>query len=127
LDEAIQELKESEFKELFKEEIEKKKYFVKDVQIDTDIEMLIPDDYVNNIQERLNLYTEMDSLESEEQLSKYKDMLSDRFGVIPPEVLELFEGLRLRWICRELGFEKLSLKNHVMRAYFIFNAQSSFY
>lgn len=127
LEEAIMELKENEFKELFKEELEKKRNYVRDVEIDTDIEMLIPDNYLTNIQERLSLYQELDTLESNEQIIEFRDKLKDRFGPVPQQVEELFNGLRLRWRCKEMGFEKLTLKNHTLRGYFISNAQSAFY
>ena len=127
LEEAIQELKETQFKDLFKEELEKDRKYVRDVQVETDVEMLIPDDYVNNIQERLNLYTELDKIEDEEQLAKFEERLTDRFGKPPRPIRELFDGLRVRWICKELGFERLTLKNRKLRCYFISNPQSPFF
>lgn len=127
LEEAIQELKESDFKEVFKEELDKRKTFVKDVQIDTDTEMHIPDDYVTNITERLSLYTQLDSIESEAELLDFEEALKDRFGKLPPQVKELFEGLKLRWIARELGFERIILKNGTLRCFFVENPQSSYY
>ena len=127
LEEAIQELKEGEFKELFKEDLEKERKYVRDVEITTDIEMLIPDDYVNNIQERLSLYTALDNIEDEEGVKKFLDSLRDRFGKIPKQVVELCNGLRLRWICKSLGFERLSLKGRKMRCYFISNPQSPYF
>ncbi|NRB64902.1 MAG: transcription-repair coupling factor, partial [Saprospiraceae bacterium] len=127
LEEAIQELKENEFKDLFKEELEEKRQYVRDVQIDTDVEMHIPDQYVTSIQERLNLYTELNKLETEEEVANFKLQLTDRFGKIPSPVFDLFEGLRLRWICRELGFERLILKNNKLRCYFVENPQSPYY
>ena len=128
LEEAIQELKESQFKELFKEENEKEgKIYVRDVEIETDIEMLIPDKYISNIQERLKLYTELDQINDEEALVAFQTMLKDRFGKIPKPVQELFNGLRLRWICKQMGFDRLSLKNRKLRCYFVSNPQSSFY
>ena len=127
LEEAIQELKENEFKEVFKEELEKDRKFVREVNIDTDLEMLIPDEYVQNIQERLSLYTELDAIETEEDLEKFESKLRDRFGRIPRPVRELFEGLRLRWVCRRLGFERIILKRQKLRCYFVENPQSPFY
>ena len=127
LEEAIQELKESEFKDLFKADLEKKQEYVREVQIETDTEMLIPDEYVNNIQERLNLYTELDTIKTEEKLQKFAEGLQDRFGKIPEAVKELFDGLKLRWICQKLGFERLSLKKRKLRCYFIGNPQSPFF
>jgi len=128
LDEAIQELKETDFKDVFKEDNEKPgKQYVRDVEIETDIEMLIPDDYISNIQERLKLYTELDQINDEEALDKFQKMLTDRFGPLPKQVKELFHGLRLRWICKQMGFERLSLKKRKLRCYFISNPQSSFF
>lgn len=127
LEEAIQELKENEFKDVFKEDLEKNRQYVRDVQVDTDVEMLIPDDYITNIQERLSIYTQLDSLEREEEIQAFGDQLRDRFGKLPPQVEELFEGLRLRWVCKQLGFERLILKNNKLRCYFVENPQSLFY
>jgi transcription-repair coupling factor (superfamily II helicase) len=127
LKEAIQELKENEFKDLFQAELDKRREYVYDVQIDTDVEMLIPDHYISNIQERLNLYTELDDIEDEEALLAFEEKLRDRFGKIPEQVFELFEGLRLRWVCRRLGFERVILKNDKLRCYFIENPQSSYF
>ena len=127
LDEAIQELKETEFKELFKKDLEQKRTFVRDVQIDADTEMLITDDYVNNIQERLNLYTELDQIKDEKELNAFGHRLTDRFGKMPKQVLELFDALRVRWQCKKLGFERLNLKGEKLRCYFIENQQSPFF
>lgn len=127
LEEAIGELKENEYKELFEEENAKKTTFVRDVDIDTDIEMLIPDDYVTNINERLALYTRLDSLDNEEAIQKFAVMLEDRFGKIPNQVRELFDGLRIRTLSKRLGFERVVLKNKKMNCYFISNPQSSFF
>jgi transcription-repair coupling factor (superfamily II helicase) len=127
LEEAIQELKETDFKELFREDLEKEKKYVLDVQIETDIEMLIPDEYVANTQERLSLYTNLDAIESETGIQAFANMLTDRFGKIPPQVEELFDGLRLRWIAKKLGFERIHLKGQKLQCYFVSNPQSSFY
>ncbi|HPQ20507.1 MAG TPA: transcription-repair coupling factor [Saprospiraceae bacterium] len=127
LEEAVMELKENEYKELFNDELAKQKDFVREVEIDADIEMLIPDSYISSIQERLSLYTELDSIETEDELSKFRTALKDRFGTIPEQVDELFNGLRLRWICKQFGFERMSLKNGTMRCFFISNAQSRFF
>ena len=127
LEEAVYELKETEFKDLFKEDLDKKRQYVRDVEIDTDIEMLIPDAYIPIIQERLLLYTELDTISDEAGLSSFKVKLKDRFGTIPKQVDELVDALRLRWICKELGFERLSYKNNKLRCFFIANAQSSYF
>ncbi|MBX2815136.1 MAG: transcription-repair coupling factor, partial [Saprospiraceae bacterium] len=126
LEEAVQELKQTEFKDLFDEDIEKRTY-VTDVQFETDQEMLIPDDYINNIQERLNLYTELDSLKGEDDLASFAQRMEDRFGKLPKQVFGLFEALRLRWLCRELGFERCVLKNQKLICFFVMNAQSPFF
>ena len=127
LEEAVDELKQNEYKELFKEENDKKQSFARDVDIDTDIEMLIPDDYVSNIQERLLLYTQLDKLETETAITAFHAMLKDRFGPVPEQIEELFNGLRIRRISRMLGFERIVLKNRKMNCYFISNPQSSFF
>ena len=128
LEEAVMELKENEFKEVYKEELAKEdRNYVRDVEVETDVEMLIPDDYINNIQERLLLYTQLDSIENEEKLAEFQQSMQDRFGPIPKQVKELFDGLRIRWTCKKLGFERLSLKNRKLRCYFIGNPQSSFF
>ena len=89
--------------------------------------MLIPDGYINIIQERLNLYNEMGKIADEEALNAFRNKMKDKFGPIPFQVDELFNGIRLRWICKELGIERLSLKSRKMRCYFVGNAKSSFY
>jgi transcription-repair coupling factor (superfamily II helicase) len=127
LDEAIQELKETDFQDLFKEELNKKKTFIRDTEIESDVEMLIPTAYVENTQERLNLYTELDAIENEEELEEYGQKLHDRFGRLPEQVRELFNGLRLRWIAKVLGFERISLKENKLRCYFVQNPQSRYY
>lgn len=128
LEEAVHELKENEYKELFEEEQDDlKKSYVRDVEVDTDIEMLIPDDYINVVQERLNLYSELDQIKNEKELLAFREGLKDRFGPIPLEVHELFNGLRLRWIAKRLGFERIILKNGNLSAFFVSNPQSSFF
>ncbi len=127
LDEAIQELKETEFKELFQEELSQKGAYVHDVAIETDVEMLIPDEYVPSTGERLSLYTQLNSISDEAGIEAFAHALRDRFGPIPPQVNALFEALRLRWLCKPLGFERLVLKNHRLRCYFVGNPQSPFF
>ncbi len=127
LEEAIQELKENEFEDLFKEELGKDRDYVRDVEIDSDIEMLLPDDYIENIQERLNLYTELDGIKDEAGIEKFAKRLEDRFGKLPQSTLELFDALRLRWICKKLGFERLTLKHRKLRCFFVSDPQSNFY
>lgn len=120
LDDAIQELKENDFRELFAVELaEKAKIIVQDCVIETDLEILIPETYVNNTSERLQLYARLDNIKDEEQLKKFSNELSDRFGEIPPAVNEMINSVRLRWLGEELGFEKISLKNDRVRGYFV--------
>lgn len=127
LDDAIQELKETDFKELFAVELaEKAKLIVQDCIIETDLEILIPDTYVNNTSERLQLYSRLDNIKDEEQLRKFSDEVKDRFGPIPSNVEELINSVRLRWFGERLGFEKLSLKGDNLRAYFISNNDQYF-
>ena len=127
LEEAIYELKDNQFKDLFKEEKEENRSWVYDVEVDADVEMLIPDEYISVIQERLNLYNEMGKINKEEELMAFRNKIKDKFGPIPFQVSELFNGIRVRWICKEMGIERLSLKGRKMRCYFVANPQSSFY
>jgi transcription-repair coupling factor (superfamily II helicase) len=127
LAEAIRELKRTEFKDLFKEEISKQDDFVQDCTIDTDLEILIPDDYVESITERLSLYTRLDNCESEEELQAMEGELTDRFGTLPPPVQELFVTVRCRKLAVELGFERLILKNDSLKCYFINRPDSPYF
>jgi len=127
LDEAIRELKTTDFKDVFSEELDRKKDFVSDCTIDTDLEILIPDTYVENITERLSLYTQLDDLDGEEELNKFATELTDRFGPIPKQVEELFTTLRCRGVACELGFEKLIMKNEQLRMYFVSNPDSPYF
>ncbi len=125
LDEALIELRESDFKELFP--ADDNKPIVADCQIETDLEILIPTRYVENIVERLNLYKELDDVETEEKLSAFESQLRDRFGPVPKQVKELFETIRLRWKAKSLGFEKLILKNGQLKGYLVSNPDSRLY
>ncbi len=127
LDDAIQELKETDFKELFAVELsEKAKLIVQDCVIETDLEILIPETYVNNTSERLQLYSRLDNIKNEESLEKFEVEMVDRFGPIPTSVKELINSVRMRWLGERLGFEKLSIKNDRLRAYFISTKDSYF-
>lgn len=127
LDEAIKELKRTEFKELFKEEIAKQDDFVSDCTIDTDLEILIPDDYVESITERLSLYQRLDNCETENDLSLMKQELEDRFGNLPQQVEDLFITVRCRKLAVDLGFEKMSLKDDILRCFFINRPDSPYF
>lgn len=101
--------------------------FVSDCVIDTDMEILIPDVYVNNITERLNLYRELDDSKNEEELKRFESQLTDRFGPVPSQTLELIHTIRLRWLAMEIGLEKLLLKNNRMVGYFVAKQDSPYY
>ena len=125
LDEAIQELKDAEFKDLFAEEVARP--HVSFCQLDTDLALLIPDEYVNAIAERLNLYTELNKITNEVDLLLFEKNMIDRFGPIPEQVVELLNAIRLQWIAVSLCFEKITLKKNVLRGYFPANPSSGFY
>ncbi|MCH3881361.1 transcription-repair coupling factor [Tenacibaculum aquimarinum] len=127
LNEAIVELKENEFKELYPEEKNKPKEYVKEVTIDTDFEILIPDDYVNSVTERLSLYNKLGNLEKEEELQVFETEIVDRFGEIPTQVEDLLDSVRIKWLAKELGLEKIILKQKRLVGYYISDQQSDFY
>ncbi|HLN72443.1 MAG: transcription-repair coupling factor [Methylococcaceae bacterium] len=133
LNEAILELKHDEFKEVFKDEKEDSSKaflnmkFGNDCQIDTDMQLLFPDQYIQSTSERMLLYRELDNLETEEALLQFEAGLIDRFGKLPPESLELIEVVRLRRVAVELGMERIILKHQKMVCHFISNPQSPFY
>ena len=125
LDEAVQELKEDEFEELFPED--KNRNYVSFTQVDTDLEVMIPDEYVTNIGERYNLYQEIAKIDNEEELTDFTKKLEDRFGPVPKPIFELFNTLRLQWFGKEIGFEKITFKKNTLKGYFINNKQSSYF
>jgi transcription-repair coupling factor (superfamily II helicase) len=127
LDEAIRELKRSQFRDLFKEEIQQQDDFVKDCTIDTDLEILIPDHYVESITERLSLYSRLDNCETESDLQEFHHELQDRFGPVPPEAEDLFTTVRCRKMAVELGFEKMLLKNNILKCFFVSNPDSPYF
>jgi transcription-repair coupling factor (superfamily II helicase) len=127
LDEAIRELKRNEFKDLFKEEIQQQDDFVKDCTIDTDLEILIPDNYVESITERLSLYSRLDNCENEKELNDFHTELIDRFGPVPPQLEDLFTTIRCRKLAVELGFEKMLLKDETLRCFFVSNPDSPYF
>lgn len=127
LAEAMRELKSSDFKEVFKDELNRKKDYVSDCTIDTDLEILIPDTYIENITERLSIYTQLDDIDNDEELEKFAKEMQDRFGPIPSQVNDLFTTIRCRTVACELGFEKLILKNEQMRLYFVSNPESPYF
>jgi transcription-repair coupling factor (superfamily II helicase) len=128
MQEAIEELKENEFKELYPEEsdIETKEY-VKELQIDTDFELLFPDDYINSVTERLSLYNDLALIKTEEKLQEYQQQLEDRFGQLPKSAVALLDSLRLKWIATHLGIEKIVIKQGKFICYFVGDQQSAYY
>jgi transcription-repair coupling factor (superfamily II helicase) len=127
LAEAIEELKENEFKDLYESEDGKEKTYVKETQIDSDFELLFPDDYINNITERLNLYTELNAITTEKELQDYQLHLKDRFGPLPEAVEDLLNSVRIKWIASHLGLEKVVMKKGKLLGYFVGDQQSAFY
>lgn len=128
LDEAVQELKETEFKQLFTKEFSQTvQFLVQDCVIESDLELIIPETYVENISERLGLYTELDNTKDQEQLDKFIHSTRDRFGPIPEETEELIKSVQLRWMAERLGFEKLVLKNETLRGNFVPQEKEAYY
>ena len=129
LAEAIEELKEKEFKDLYEatDTDFKNRAFVKEVTIDTDFEILFPDDYVNNITERLNLYTKLNEIKDQAGLEAFQKTLEDRFGELPPQVISLFDSVRIKWIAIKMGIERVIIKQGRFIGYFISDQQSDFY
>ena len=127
LNEAIEELKESDFKDLFVAEAEEKKEYVHECTIETDLEVLLPDDYVTSVSERLLLYKELNELSTEEELAAYRSRLEDRFGPVPVATDELIRTITLRRIAKEFGIEKIVLKQDRMVLHLVSNQQSPFY
>ncbi len=126
LDEAIQELKSDEFKGLFEDD-NKPKQFVNFTQIDTDMELLIPDEYVTSIQERYNLYTQLSLIENQTKLDAFAKELTDRFGPMPRQVKDLLRTVELQWMGKEIGLEKITWKQGIIRGYFIADKQSKYF
>ena len=128
LDEAVQELKETEFKDLFKNDlVDVEKILTSDCVIDTDFELLIPDDYVSNISERLRIYNELDNLKNESALVDFIATVKDRFGPLPETVHDLIKFVRVRWDAEKLGIEKLTIKNHVLKGYLLSSDNVEYY
>jgi transcription-repair coupling factor (superfamily II helicase) len=128
MNEAIDELKENEFKELYSDETkEVEKTYVKDLQLDTDFELLFPDEYINNITERLKLYNELSIIKDENGLIEFENKLIDRFGPLPKQAISLLNSIKIKWVATQLGIEKLVMKQGKMICYFVSDQQSSYY
>ncbi|MBP7173503.1 MAG: transcription-repair coupling factor [Cloacibacterium sp.] len=130
MQEALEELQnEDDFQDLFENEEDRKKLFksTKEVNIDTDFELMLPDFYVNSIEERLSLYQKLAEIQSKEELQKFENELVDRFGNLPKEVINLLKSVELKWLASEIGFEKIVMKNGIFLGYFPDNPQDKFY
>ncbi|MFM7019534.1 MAG: transcription-repair coupling factor, partial [Aquirufa sp.] len=120
LDEAVQELKENEFKALFETDLAEVAESLKvDCQIETDLRVLIPEDYVQSISERLGLYTRLDEIDDEANLMVFIQEMEDRFGKMPIEVTDMIELVRCRWKAQLLRVEKITLKSNILKLYFV--------
>ena len=125
LDEALRELKHDEFSELFKDE--EPDYSTQECQVEHFREMLIPDQYVRSIAERLSLYNDLAKVKNTEELNKFGFMLKDRFGPLPPQVLELLDAVRLKWTAQTLGFEKVAIDKDAVKVWFPSDQESAYY
>ena len=134
LNEAVEELKQEEFKDLFEQQEKEKSgnafmqlKFLNDCNIETDMEMRFPESYINSNSERMSLYRELDNIEDDENLQKFANSLTDRFGPVPEQANELIAVVRLRWIAIQLGIERIVLKSGKMTCFFIADQNSLFY
>lgn len=129
LNEAIHELKDEEFAELYAGERAQKRQnaYVTDCQIDTDLEIMFSDEYVESTSERISLYRELDNIENESELAEFQKNMEDRFGKMPKRSLGLLLVVRLRWLAMRFGIERLVLKNGQMSAFLVSNLQSPYY
>ena len=127
LNEAIEELKETDFKELFQQEVEDNKEYVRECVIETDLEVLLPDDYVTSVSERLLLYKELNDLTTDQELDRYRERLIDRFGPIPTATQELIKTITMRRMAKEFGIEKIVLKQNKLALFFVSNQENPFY
>lgn len=130
MQEALEELKDDEdFENLFENEADRQKLFksVKEVNIDTDLELMLPDSYVSSTEERLMLYQKLAEIDYEKDLQKFESELKDRFGTLPEEAINLLKSVALKWLAADIGFEKIVMKNGIFLGYFPGNPQDKFY
>ena len=130
MQEALEELQnEDDFQDLFENEDDRKKLFksTKEVNIDTDFELMLPDFYVNSTEERLSLYQKLSEIPTKEELQKFENELIDRFGNVPKEAINLLKSVELKWLAAEIGFDKIVMKNGIFLGYFPDNPQDKFY
>ena len=130
MQEALEELKDDkDFENLFENEADRQKLFktVKEVNIDTDLELMLPDSYISSTEERLLLYQKLAEIDNEIDLQKFESELTDRFGTLPSEAINLLKSVALKWLAADIGFEKIVMKNEVFLGYFPNNPQDKFY
>jgi transcription-repair coupling factor (superfamily II helicase) len=130
MQEALEELKDDkDFENLFENEADRQKLFktVKEVNIDTDLELMLPDSYISSTEERLLLYQKLAEIDNETDLQKFESELTDRFGTLPDEAINLLKSVALKWLAADIGFEKIVMKNEVFLGYFPNNPQDKFY
>lgn len=127
LQETVRELKETEFKELYEDQLRKSGDYVDECVLETDLEILIPDDYITEITERLNIYRELDNFSNDTELEAYRAQLRDRFGEIPAQTEALFDAIRLRRLAKDIGLEKLVLKGGKLIGHFLSNQESPYF
>ena len=126
LREAVEELKNKEFESLFENEVDNT-FKVSNFKIDTDLEILFPDNYINNVKVRLNQYQKLSTIYSLEELNKFIVELEDRFGKLPSQSIDLIKTIELKLLAIQNGFEKLILKNEKMICQFISSKDDKFY
>ena len=127
LNEALSELRDQEFSQLFADRKDANNNYVHDCFIESDMELMLPNWYVESQTERMALYRELDNIQNEHALEEYRKRLTDRFGRIPDEAGDLMTMVRLRWLAQRYGVERLILKRGKMHAYLVSNQKSAFY
>jgi len=130
MQEALEELKDdADFENLFENEEDRNKLFksTKEVNIDTDLELMLPDYYVSSTEERLSLYQKLADIQDQKELTQFENELKDRFGELPKEAVNLLRSVELKWLASEIGFDKLVVKNKIFLGYFPANPQDKFY
>jgi transcription-repair coupling factor (superfamily II helicase) len=130
LEEAVQELKNEEFADLYKDdsnETNKGSLYVLETAVESDMELLFSAYYIPNDSERISIYRELDTLESDREINAFRTKLEDRFGKIPPQGEELIQIVRLKRLAKELGVERIILKMGKMNLQLVSNHDSSYY
>lgn len=127
LDEAVAELKEDEFNDLFGENSPPMTERVVETVVETDLEANIPESYVRSTAERLALYNQIARIENEDQLENFAKGLKDRFGTLPKQVFQLFDGLYIKWLGQKLCFGKVKFKNQTLHCHFSSSLNENYY